>query len=338
MQLSYQRNDTGFYWNPVTQAFDSPSEVFLNATSVNPAAGTWSATGVSTPTWVTNLGGITYNVFARAVDAAGNTTAKPGSTAFNTPYIQVVIKTPPPSSIILSPNGTNPQFRSSTVLLQGTALNATTVQVEILDCGVDLLCGNGNDDQVWNGSAFVSTGTFPTAFVGLTTFVGGAWQMNIPQLAWITNHKYVIYSQASFPGVSIEPTPQSATFVVDNTAPSGLTITPDSRLFLNSLPTLSGTASDTPPGILTSVVFRVARGDDGSKFWNWQASTFTALSGAATDLGPSSQRRHLELHDFVFPGEYRHRHMGKWPVLCGSPNHERQSGQLTGSGSYRFHF
>src|SRR5439155_10474896 len=84
-----------------------------------------------------------------------------------------------------------------------------------------------------------------------------------------------------------EATPQTATFVVDDTPPSGTVTSPDSRLYLKSLPTLSGTASDTAPGVLTGVTFRVARAEDGSKFWNWQTSSFTVLSGAATDLVPT---------------------------------------------------
>lgn len=71
---------------------------------------------------------------------------------------------------------------------------------------------------------------------------------------------------------------------MDNTVPAGTLSTPDSRATTNSLPILSGTASDTTPGAVQSVVFRVARSEDATKLWNWQASTFTASAGAATDL------------------------------------------------------
>src|SRR5262249_10635891 len=83
-----------------------------------------------------------------------------------------------------------------------------------------------------------------------------------------------------------EPSPPNASFVVDDTPPTGSIQAPDSRLYLNSLPTLSGTAGDISPGVVTSVVFRVERQVDGA-YWNWQTSTFTALSGASTDLTPS---------------------------------------------------
>src|SRR5439155_19038980 len=184
------------------------------------------------------VGGIAYNIIAHAIDAAGNISAKPGSTVFNTSYIQVTLKTPNPASVITTPDGSNPHFRSSTVLLQGTATNATTVQVQILDCGADLTCGSGNEDLAWNGGAFGSTTTF-NGFVGVTSFVGGAWQMNIPQGAWTTNRNYKISSQAKhIANGTTESTPQTATFVVDDTPPSGTVTSPDSRLYLKSLPTL----------------------------------------------------------------------------------------------------
>src|SRR5439155_18083694 len=142
------------------------------------------------------VGGIAYNIIAHAIDAAGNISAKPGSTVFNTSYIQVTLKTPNPASVITTPDGSNPHFRSSTVLLQGTATNATTVQVQILDCGVDLTCGSGNDDKIWNGSAFVSTTAWTNnGFVGVTSFNSGTggWQMNVPSAGWFAGtHNYRI--------------------------------------------------------------------------------------------------------------------------------------------------
>src|SRR5205823_2247682 len=46
-------------------------------------------------------------------------------------------------------------------------------------------------------------------------------------------------------------------------------------------------STDTAPGVVQTVLFRVARNDDPTQFWNYQASTFTAAAVGATDLTPT---------------------------------------------------
>ena len=95
VQLSYYRQDINRYWNSVTQAFDSTTELFSTCT-VNTGTGNWSVTGTNVPGGSQRRGGITYDVFAKAIDLAGNGTTKPGSPAFNSSFIEFVLKAPAP--------------------------------------------------------------------------------------------------------------------------------------------------------------------------------------------------------------------------------------------------
>ena len=136
--------------------------------------------------------------------------------------------------------------------------------------------------------------------------------MNNSLMTWNGNRKYTIRSMASNPAGQEIPKPAD-TFVVDNTAPAITVITPNGNAYLNTLPTLSGTVTDTAPGTIASVVLHVVR-DDGN-YWNWQQSTFTALSGAS-DLTASLGSGNLsELYHGLLPGEYRNRRLGEWPDL-----------------------
>src|SRR5262249_45192107 len=114
----------------------------------------------------------------------------------------------------------------------------------------------------------------------------GTWQMSVPAGSWVAGARnYRITSQGVNQPDSLTENPgPNAIFIVDSQNPSGTITNPDSRAYRNSLPTLTATASDTAPGTVQSVVFRVARGEDATKLWNWQTSTFTVASGAATDL------------------------------------------------------
>ena len=291
VKVSFFRNDGAGsggqkYWDPVARTFSSATELFSTAAVTG---GTWNIPSADVPTWVTSLGGISYLIFAEGIDAAGNITAKPGSTNPGTSYVNIVMQAPAPVSTITSPDGTTPNFKPTTVVLQGTTINSTTAYVQILDCGADLVCGTGNDDLAWNGSAFVSTGTF-NGFRLVNTFTGSflsaTWQFTeIPTGSWNNNRIYKITSQGYNGNASIMESPgPNASFIIDNTAPTGAIQLPDSRATQNSVPTLSATASDTTPGTVQTVVFHAVRSEDGTKFWNWQASTFTSVSSPATDL------------------------------------------------------
>ena len=119
-------------------------------------------------------------------------------------------------------------------------------------------------------------------FTGVTDFdvIHGTWSFDVG--SWTTGRKYTITTKGIY-GANQEAPAFPLTFVIDDAQPTGAVTTPDNRIYLNSLPTLSGTADDSAPGTVATVNFRVIRGGD-SLLWNWQASTFTAANPLATDL------------------------------------------------------
>src|SRR6185312_8751670 len=109
------------------------------------------------------------------------------------------------------------------------------------------------------------------------------WTETLSTGAWFNGtHLYQITSQGlNVPQSLTESAGPNATFIVDNNPPTTAVTGPSGAAYLNELPVLSGTAADASPGAVQSVAFRVV---NNGKFWNWQSSTFTALSGSATDL------------------------------------------------------
>ncbi len=73
---------------------------------------------------------ISYRIFARAVDRAGNITPKPNSPDGYS-YIEITLKTPKPVSSITTPGTGIPHFKPSpSPSLTGTAQYATGVEGE----------------------------------------------------------------------------------------------------------------------------------------------------------------------------------------------------------------
>ena len=93
------------------------------------------------------------------------------------------MKTPAPVTTITSPPAGTPHFtpRRMSSLDRKLLNQATTVQVQLLECGQDITCSTSN--LYWNGSAWASTTTehetYP-GFVGVNFFDGVNWQMNLP--------------------------------------------------------------------------------------------------------------------------------------------------------------
>ena len=300
VQIAYRDTSTNQWWDPVAQSF-VPGYGGLGGTDAPPAAalistpvigGVWSFTGASTPTFTS---GNAYQIFAMAVDSATNHAVFPGDSYFTVPpssssYIQFTFQIPPPATTITSPDNSNPNWQPNAVVLAGTSQNATTAQVQIVDCGPNLVCGTGNDDLYWTGSAWASTsGWVNNGFTGVTSFNGitGAWTMTLtPSTNWNGNRNYTIESMGVNSLYSETPKLPALTFVVDNAQPAVTLVTPDTSTYRNNLPVLSGNATDIAPGTVSSVLFHAIR--DDNKYWNWQASTFTVPTLGATDLAYTS--------------------------------------------------
>jgi len=277
--LSYRKMDTLRYWNLATHAWDSVPELFYPAALIG---NNWTATGASTPTWIAPLAGMDYQIFAKAVDKALNEVPKPGLPGPLSSFIQFTLKPPPPVSAITTPDLSVPHYKPVPApQVIGTAVYATTVAVRVVDYGPDLVSG-GADNLAWNGADWLPASVF-TGFAGVDNYVAPNWQWTIPSAKWNVNRRYRVISQASHevnltvetPGVGVE-------FIVDSTAPSAGVTMPD-KTYMRSLTALAGTLSDVAPGDAASAYFRVKR-QGLAEYWNWQASTFTALNGQYTDL------------------------------------------------------
>jgi hypothetical protein len=269
VQLSYQRVDTGKYWDG--SGWNSDTEMFFDATVYQTS---WTATGASTPNWYTTLDGVYYKVFARAIDKAGNITPKPANPAAGTSYIQFKLRTPAPTSTITSPDASVPHWKLSPLpAIRGTAQYATGVKVRIIDYGPDLTEGT-SDDLAWNGSSWVSTGT--TGYVYVDNFDGTNW--SISSISWNGNRKYRVKSRAEHTGNGLtEPESIGREFIIDSSAPVVLISTPSLSYYKN-IDTLVGSVSDVSPGVIVNTYFRVKR-SDADEYWNWKLSTFTASCG-----------------------------------------------------------
>ncbi|HBE87556.1 MAG TPA: hypothetical protein DDW67_00235, partial [Elusimicrobia bacterium] len=269
---------SGNYWNRAAGAWNSAAEIFYEANYV-PGNNTWTATGVSTPTWTVDASGINYRIFAKAVDKAGNEVAKPGTPGPG-PHIEFNLKTPGPSSGITVPDEETPHWNPSLApALSGTAVFASAVELRIIDYGADNLIGTG-DDLAWDGDSWEPAGTY-AGYVPASVYNSPNWQWGMAAGNWNTDRLYRVKSRAV--GASSEP--DSATrdreFVMDAGYPSA-SISVPSAAYAKSVPFLSGTAWDEAPGVLQNYYFRVRR-QESALFWNWSASTFTA-AGADTEL------------------------------------------------------
>jgi len=132
----------------------------------------------------------------------------------------------------------------------------------------------------YNGATWVSTNVF-NDFIGVTSFTDGNWSIT-PSL-WNNNRKYRVQSRAKHEINGLVETPASGNvFIIDDTPPS-LNITQPDKAYVINVPTLTASITDIAPGTVVSAYFRVKK-QGLSEYWNWQASTFTALSGSYTDL------------------------------------------------------
>ena len=269
--------------------------MWVNATVSN---GSWTVTGASLPTFPSSVSGLTYYIFAQAIDGANNLTPQPGSPTLpqtsQTSYIQVVLQTPPPQSTITSPVSGIPNLKPNAITLQGTAINATTDQVQIIDCGADFTLRERNDDLYWTGSVWASTTSagFLTnsGFIGVTAYSTTTlvWTMNFTSGNWNANHKYNITSKAKNVPQSLTQTTniQTVSFIIDSSAPVTSIVLPPAQTYISTLSVLAANITDAPAGQVSSTagdVYFTAKQQGSSNFWDWTLSTFTA-SGSNTQL------------------------------------------------------
>ncbi|MCX5784357.1 MAG: hypothetical protein NTX59_01580 [Elusimicrobia bacterium] len=266
------------YWDATAGNWNSASELFYTATTLDKVNKTWQATGVSTPTWTPSGTPTKYRIFSQAVDQAGLATLKPGSSAANSALVDFTLNYPSPASVILTPDSSVPNWTpTSAPAISGTAVNSSTVVVRIIDNGPDFTYATGADNLVYNGVSWVSASANPNIFLGVDSFDGTNWTIALPSAKWNGNRSYHVISRSSITVIGAETPGAGVDFIIDSSAPAVAIAMPD-KAYRTSLTSLVGTVSDISPGTLAGTYFRVKR-YALNQYWNWQTSTFTAYGG-----------------------------------------------------------
>ncbi len=126
----------------------------------------------------------------------------------------------------------------------------------------------------WDGSTWVSTDPGWLDASGTTT-----WSYS--GVSWVDGHSFSVWAKATDKAGNETSTPPSVSFTVDQTPPT-IAITNPPSGWVNSLPTLSGTASDTGGcGGLSAVKVQVYN-VTGNRYWNGSAWVSSPVWNDAT--------------------------------------------------------
>ncbi|MDI6791473.1 MAG: Ig-like domain-containing protein, partial [bacterium] len=193
-----------------------------------------------------------YTIQSRASDNANNQEIPaPGNTFTFNPV--------GPTSTI-----TNPVHGSKIKTLtqiQGTATPGSALSSVTR---VDITIRRVSDNWYWNGAAFQSS---------------QVWRMATGTASWtspwpsVSSDIYNIQSRATDSSSNVEVYGVGNTFIYDTVTPGSTITSPANGTYLNTLPQISGTATDNLAGV-TSVEITIRRNSDG-QYWNgstWQGS------------------------------------------------------------------
>ena len=242
VQLTIHNTSSNSYWDGGSW---SSTQTWLNATGTS----TWSYT-------MPPLTDGEYSITAKCYDVAGHESS-PASDSFN-------FDTVPPTVII----NDIPDFAGSLSSISGTAVDMPPGQVD----KVQVAIMNATDNRYWDGtSAWITNQTW------LDTDGTASWSYTMPSLT--NNKSYSIKAKAldkagNWSNQALE------SFVVDTAIPTvSINDIPD---FVSSLPSIDGTAIDTPPGEIDVIRITIHNTSD-STYWtgsSWaSAETWVDASG-----------------------------------------------------------
>ncbi len=242
VRISIKRNSIGTdkYWDG-SGWVDSETWLLTSGTT------SWSkSTGL--PTWVS---GEDYTIRSRATDNVPNI-EDPGSG--NT----LTFDTDRPSSAITIP--ANGAYLNSLPTISGSASDndgsgITEVRISIK---------RNSSDEYWNGSGWVGLETW--SLTSGTTL----WSKSSGLPFWESGEDYTIRSTATDNATNVEIPSSGNTFTFETDKPSSTITTPTDGAYLNSLPTISGTASDTGGSKVNRVQISIKRPSD-NKYWDGTA-------------------------------------------------------------------
>ncbi|MEI7529770.1 MAG: hypothetical protein WCK76_12605, partial [Elusimicrobiota bacterium] len=210
------------------------------------AGSSWTYTG-GLPAWVTDS---SYTVTAKALDDSGL-----WSVDYSTSLFTYDIT--PPASFVLMPAGQISTF----TYISGAAADAGGV------AQVKVSVQRKSDDNYWTGGGWTAPETWNQASGTATwTYTG------ISSVTLLEGTTYVVMSKSyDLAGNVSEPYANSSTFTYMGTPPTVAILQPGNGSAANSLPQISGAATDDVS--VSSVVLTISRFTDGY-FWNgadWQA-------------------------------------------------------------------
>ncbi|MEI7529382.1 MAG: hypothetical protein WCK76_10605, partial [Elusimicrobiota bacterium] len=210
------------------------------------AASAWTYAGL--PAWVTDS---SYTVTAKALDDFGLWSVDYSTSLFTYDV------TPPVSFVIMPASGQVPAFN----YVSGIAADAGGI------AQVQVSVRRKSDDNYWSGGEWVPSEIWNLA-AGTATWV----YTGINHSALLEGTTYVVMSKSyDLAGNVSDPDVNSSTFTYMGTPPTVEILQPGNGSAANSLPQISGAATDDVS--VSSVVLTISRFTDGY-FWNgadWQA-------------------------------------------------------------------
>ncbi|MDI6641677.1 MAG: hypothetical protein QME68_05130, partial [Elusimicrobiota bacterium] len=266
------------------------------------------ATGTSpftytSPTW---KDGIYFTVEARAYDYAKNLSLWTTNTFIWDETI--------PLSNITEPNT---EYENEVTQITGNAQDPLGAGGNASGLAkVEVAISSGNLWYSWSDQTFsLTSSSWTKVSSGLTSWTH-TW--NIP--SWDTNTLYVVYSSATDNSNNSQITISSFAFIFDTSRPTTvITKPPEGTTFQNSVPTISGTASDANPGRVQTVWLRIRRPDhpnspywDGNAWsdtdWVWivaQSSVSNYVVWTSTfDMWTDGYRYEINARSVDIPGNY----------------------------------
>jgi len=145
-----------------------------------------------------------------------------------------------------------------------------------------------SDGQFWGGSSF-SQGSQIFNTVSFVGTASGTWTAMIPTASLTDGASYYATARAADRAGNLQLSYTTFTYRVDLTSPTSMATYPSGTQ--NTVTTLSGTAQDTTPGQLDTVLLRI-HDQTNSRYWNgsaWQGAQVWIASGTASS--PTGQPR-----------------------------------------------
>src|SRR6185312_12268201 len=294
VSVAIQRQD-GLWFSGINFNVSQSTPNFLPADYLSPGATFWSysAAGILGGKMA---GGFQYTIVVQGTDAAGNVQS---IYAGGVSSMTVKIDQTAPTAGIDVPPAPSGSYKPVDIGEPGTLLHGTASDAGVLPSGINnvqvrLSYLVGGDTYYWDGGQFSSsTVNASTAWQG-ASYLTGNWTYTT-SIVWPTDVSHLMKLEAqAFDNATLgdgsgggNPSAIAATsFNVDFVAPAGAITLPAANAFVNSLPLITGTASDDLAGV-SNVNVEISSGAGTRSYWTgsgwsgsqgWNAATLYTSS------------------------------------------------------------